>query len=115
MTSASTPTSDGDTTPQNLTVVDRSFGERGGGYDLTEIRRTGGGHRLRVRIHRDPYPRQSHALVEVLTPAMTWTVLADEPISAWYPATPYHSTTPTPLEKLAERLFRRAAAILHAE
>ncbi|SCF42593.1 hypothetical protein GA0070216_11594 [Micromonospora matsumotoense] len=114
MTCGGTPTGDADTSPRGLTVVDRSFGERGGGYDLTEIRRTSGGHRLRARIHRDPYPPQSHALVEVLTPAMTWTALADEPPSAWHPATPYRSTSPTPLENLAERLFQRAAAILDA-
>ncbi|MFI9643533.1 hypothetical protein ACIG87_26360 [Micromonospora sp. NPDC051925] len=115
MTGGSTPADDAGTTPHGLTVVDRSFGERGGGYDLTEIRRTGSGHRLRVRIHRDPYPRQSHALVEVLTPAMTWTVLADESPSAWHSATPYRSTSPTPLENLAERLFQRAVAILDPE
>ncbi|WP_194820930.1 hypothetical protein [Micromonospora sp. S-DT3-3-22] len=115
MTGGSIPAGDADTTPPNLTVVDRSFGERGAGYDLTEVRRTAGGHRLRVRIHRDPYPQQSHALVEVLTPAMTWTPLADEPTSTWHPATPSRSTTPTPLENLTERLFQRAVAILHAD
>lgn len=32
---------DGGTTPQGTTLVDPSFGERSGGYDLNEIRRTG--------------------------------------------------------------------------
>ncbi|WP_428962989.1 hypothetical protein [Micromonospora fluostatini] len=116
MTSGSTPASDADaTTPEGTTRVDRSFGKRGGGYALTEIRRTGDGHRLRVRIHRDPYEHQSHGVVEVLTPTLTWTALADEPASAWHPTTPYRSTSPTPLADLAERLFQRAVAILRVE
>ncbi|MEU6022605.1 hypothetical protein [Micromonospora sp. NPDC047134] len=94
-------------------LVDRSFGVRGQSYDLSEIRRTGAGHLLRVRIHRDSYPQQSYARVEVLTPAMTWTDLADEPAAAWHSGTPSRSTTATPLENIAERLFQRAAAILH--
>lgn len=112
---STTPAGEGDTTPHGTTLVDRSFGERSGGYNLIEIRRTGSGHRLRVRIRRDPYERQSYALIEVLTPALTWTELADEPASAWHPATPYSSTSPTPLENLAERLFKRAVVILPAE
>ena len=100
---------------ETATLVDRSFGERGQGYDLTEIRRTAAGHLVRVRIHRDSYLHQSYARVEVLTPAMTWTDLADEPAAAWHPGTSYRSSTATPLENVAERLFQRAAAILHAE
>ncbi len=115
MTSGSAHAGEGDATPRATTVVDRSFRQHSGGYDLSEIRRTGSGHRLRVRIRRDAYQRQSYALVEVLTPGLTWTNLAAEPASAWHPATPYRSTTPTPLESLAERLFQRAVVILHAE
>ncbi|RLK24713.1 hypothetical protein DER29_2644 [Micromonospora sp. M71_S20] len=115
MTSGSAHPGGGDATPQGTTVVDRSFGAHSAGYDLSEIRRTDDGHRLRVRIRRDSYQRQSYALVEVLTPGLTWTNLADEPASAWHPATPYRSPTPTPLESFAERLFQRAVVILHAE
>ncbi|MBX7269570.1 hypothetical protein KIF24_28550 [Micromonospora sp. Llam7] len=94
--------------------VDRVFGERPQGYNLTEIRRVDG-KLLRVRIYRDFYPHQSHALVEVLTPAMTWTELTTEPASAWHSATPSRSTSPAPLDNLAERLFQRAEAILRTE
>ncbi|WJK33138.1 hypothetical protein [Solwaraspora sp. WMMA2065] len=99
-------------TSAGMTVVDRTFGEHGQGYEVTEIRRTGGGLLLRVRIHRDAYPQQSHALVEVFTPAMTWTRLTHEPVSAWHDTTPSSSSSAMPLTDLAERLFRRAAAIL---
>ncbi|SCL17784.1 hypothetical protein [Micromonospora inyonensis] len=102
------------TTHRGTTLVDRTFGEHRQGYDLTEIRRTHG-NLLRVRIHRDAYQHQSYALVEVFTPAMTWTQLANEPPSTWHAGTPYRSTSPTPLENLAERLFQRADAILRAE
>ncbi|MEU9505338.1 hypothetical protein AB0D32_03515 [Micromonospora sp. NPDC048170] len=115
MTSGSAHPGGGDATPHATTLVDRSFAAHNAGYDLSEIRRTDDGHRLRARIHRDSYQRQSYALVEVLTPGLTWTNLADEPASTWHPATPSRSTTPTPLESLAERLFHRAVVILHAE
>ncbi|MEU5554270.1 hypothetical protein ABZ738_31315 [Micromonospora sp. NPDC047793] len=103
-----------DTTTPRTAPVDRVFGERRQGYDLTEIRRVDG-KVLRVRIYRDFYPHQSHALVEVLTPAMTWTELTTEPASAWHSATPSRSTSPAPLDHLAERLFQRADAILRTE
>lgn len=98
----------------DTTLVDRTFGEHRQGYDLTEIRRTDG-NLLRVRIHRDAYQHQSYALVEVFTPAMTWNPLATEPASTWHAGTPYRSTSPAPLEHLAERLFQRADVILRAE
>jgi hypothetical protein len=103
----------GMTTP-GTTPVDRVFGERRQGYDLTEIRHVYS-KVLRVRIYRDFYQHQSRALVEVLTPAMTWTELTHEPASAWHAATPSRSTSPAPLADLAERLFQRAEAILRTE
>jgi len=69
-----------------------------------------------VDIRRDAYARQSHAVVEVLTPALTWTHLAAEPASSWHEASPNPYGPPAPtaraLYPLAERLLRRATTIL---
>ncbi|WFE59564.1 hypothetical protein [Micromonospora sp. WMMD712] len=103
------------TPPPNGRRIERTFGEHRQGYDLTEIRRSSAGALLRVRIHRDAYQHQSYALVEVFTPAMSWTALTSEPASGWHAATPYRSSGPVPLESLADRLFARADAILRAQ
>ncbi|HEX8629367.1 MAG TPA: hypothetical protein VF755_14470 [Catenuloplanes sp.] len=61
-------------------IIDETFYQehRLGNYDLTRVHHIDG-HVLRVRIRRDSYGFQSYALVEVLTPARTWTVLAQTP------------------------------------
>ncbi|MEU8048441.1 hypothetical protein [Micromonospora haikouensis] len=103
------------TPPSSGRQVERIFGEHRQGYDLTETRRASGGALLRVRIHRDAYQHQSYAIVEVLTPAMTWTSMTNEPASRWHAGTPYRSTGPAPLESLADRLFARADSILRTQ
>ena len=98
-------------------AVDESFGTTGQGYHLTRVHHVGD-YTPRVDIRRDAYARQSHAVVEVLTPALTWTHLAAEPPSSWHAASPspYGPTKPgpQPLYPLAERLLRRATTILRA-
>ena len=98
-------------------AVDESFGTTGQGYHLTRIHHVGN-HTLRVDIHRDSYARQSHAVAELLTPALTWTLLASEPPSGWHETSPSPYGTPPPtagaLYPLAERLLRRATTILRA-
>lgn len=94
-------------------IVDDSFGAYDQGYRLARTYRLGG-HTVRVRIRRDFYEMQSHAVVEVLTPALTWTPLADEPAATWHAGTPSAATSATPLAALAARLRARAAAILGA-
>ncbi len=98
-------------------IVDESFGTTGQAYHLTRVHHVGE-HTLRVRIHRDAYQHQSHAVVEVLTPSLTWTPLAAEPPSAWHDASPDPYARPRPgpaaLYPLAERLLHRATAILRA-
>ena len=93
-------------------IVDESFNpEQGRGcYRLTQVHHLDG-RTLRVRVHRDSYQGQSHATVEVLTPHLTWTELAERPPADWWP-----STEPTPsraaLAPVAAHLVERARAIL---
>jgi hypothetical protein len=99
-------------------IADESFGTTDQAYHLTRVHHVGE-HTLRVRIHRDAYDFQSHAIAEVLTPAMTWTQLAAEPPSVWHEATPSlyaakAKVRPEALHPLAERLLQRATTILRA-
>lgn len=76
-----------------------------------------GQHTVRVRIARDFYLAQSHALAEVLTPALTWTVLCEQPPERFFDQTAVHGPkagdTEAILLELAGDLARRAARILH--
>ncbi len=93
-------------------LVDETFDPSGSGcYELTRVHHADG-HILRVRVRRDAYAQQSHAVAEVLTDAKTWTVLATSPQAAWYPGTPYTSRTAQPLVPIADGLLTRARAIL---
>jgi len=98
-------------------AVDESFGTTGQGYHLTRVHHVCD-YTPRVDIRRDAYARQSHAVVEVLTPALTWTHLAAEPPSSRHTSStsPYGPTKPgpQPLYPLAGRLLRRATTILRA-
>jgi len=98
-------------------IVDESFGTTRQGYHLTRVHHVGT-FTLRVDIRRDCYAGQSHAVVEVLTPALTWTPLPAEPPSNWHEASPSPYSPPTPdaraLYPLADRLLRRATTILRA-
>jgi len=98
-------------------IVDETFALTGQGYRLTRVHHLGE-HTLRVRVNRDGYEEQSHAVVEVLTPALTWTQLAAEPTPTWYQATPGRHARPTPdataLSAVADRLLDRGRRILRA-
>lgn len=64
-----------------------------------------------MRVHRDSYRGRSRATVEVLTPHLTWTDLAERPPADWWP-----NTEPTPgraaLAAVANHLIERTRAIL---
>jgi hypothetical protein len=94
-------------------IVDETFHQhRQGCYELTRVHHEDG-HVLRVRVHRDSYLFQSSAVVEVLTPERTWTVLATAPwTQARHEATPLFTTDPTPLAPIADGLIERARRIL---
>ncbi|WP_309114707.1 hypothetical protein [Saccharothrix sp.] len=73
------------------------------------------GRTVRATVHRDFYAEQSLAHVEMINDYGTWTHLADEPTVEWWYDTPHPRTDLTAdtfLGKTAERLIRRAAAIL---
>ena len=75
-----------------------------------------GEHTVRVRVARDFYLIQSHAVAEVLTPALTWTPLCEQPPERFFDRAPAHgltaATTEAFLVALADELARRAARIL---
>lgn len=93
-------------------IVDESFDPKHGRgcYSLTQAHHLDG-RTLRVRVHRDTYQAQSHAVVEVLTPQMTWTELAEGVSADWWPRT---GATPdrAALAIVAGHLVERARAIL---
>ena len=98
-------------------IVDESFGTTGQGYRLTRIHHLGE-HTVRVDIRYDSYAQQSHATAEVLSTGQTWTLLVSDPPSNWHDDAPGPYARPAPTAKalypLAERLARRAAAVLRA-
>jgi hypothetical protein len=98
-------------------IVDESFATTAQSYQLTRIHHVGD-YTLRVDIKRDHYLAQSYAVVQVLTPALTWTTLAADPPSNWHQTSPspYEPTKPGPqaLHPLADELARRATTILRA-
>jgi hypothetical protein len=92
-------------------LADESFGTTGQGYTLTRVHQENA-LRIRISIRRDFYLHQSSAVAEVLTPALTWTRIAEHPPSQWHSSTPHRAGTPAPLTRIAEQLLERALAIL---
>lgn len=93
-------------------IIDETFCQtRQGCYELTQIHQIDG-LTLRVRVHRDAYAFQSHAVAEVLAPERTWTVIAHTPHTAWHRDTPLVTATAAPLLPVAEQLLTRARRIL---
>jgi hypothetical protein len=93
-------------------IVDETFhSSRYGCYHLTRVYHVDG-HVLRVRVSRDFYDLQSHAVAEVLTPQRTWTVVASAPFTEWHRATPATTATAAPLTPIADQLLARARRIL---
>ena len=92
-------------------LADESFGTTSQGYILTRIHHVNG-LTIRIRIHRDSFQYQSSAVAEVLTPALTWTRVAEHPPSQWHAATPNSvGTLHAPLHGIAEQLLERALVI----
>ena len=93
-------------------IIDETFCQtRQGCYELTQVHHIDG-LTLRVRVQRDAYAFQSHAVAEVLTPERAWTAIAHTPHTAWHPDTPLATTTAAPLLPVAEALLTRARRIL---
>lgn len=101
-----------------ITQIETTIGRTtNDGPSITRIYHVGQ-HTVRVRIARDFYPTQSHALAEVLTPQLTWTVLCEQPPQHFFDQTalngPKAATTEELLLNLADELANRAARILRA-
>lgn len=97
------------------TGIDQATGTTGQGYTLTRAYQAGN-FKIRVRVVRDGYARQSYAVAEVLSALLTWTELATNPASNWHGSTGHAATHPdtivAELGGLADELARRAVAIL---
>jgi hypothetical protein len=106
------------------TPVGMTFGERAGKAEYTVVQRIGG-LTVQVRIVVDTtYAQQSLAVAEVLTPALTWTKVADLPPSLWHGRVAFIKTEsgsvrlttlkhpPEELHQLELDLFVQAAAVL---
>lgn len=101
------------TNPSEIdTVIGRTTND---GPDIARVYHCGQ-YTVRVRIARDFYLIQSHALAEVLTPQLTWTVLCQQPPQQFFDQTPLHGPTAADTEahllKIADELAQRAARIL---
>lgn len=99
-----------------ITPIDSTIGRTtNDGPSITRTYHVGQ-HTVRVRIARDFYLTQSHALAEVLTPQLTWTVLCEQPPHHFFDQTALHgpraADTQTLLLNLADELANRAARIL---
>ena len=99
-----------------ITPIDTTIGRTtNDGPSITRIYHVGQ-HTVRVRIARDFYLTQSHALAEVFTPALTWTVLCEQPPEYFFDQTALHgpkaASTQALLLNLADELANRAAQIL---
>lgn len=93
-------------------LVDQSVSPYNGNhYSLTRVHHVDG-HILRVHVHRDAALQQSSAVVEVFTPAKTWTILANTAPANWHHTTPLVSGDAVPLYGIATDLIHRAERIL---
>jgi hypothetical protein len=89
-------------------IVDETFYERRQGcYELTRVHHVDG-NTVRIRVYRDFYGFQSHAVAEVLTPDRTWTTLATPPWTQWHESTPLVAADATSLTPVADSLLERA-------
>jgi hypothetical protein len=93
-------------------IIDEMFSQsRQGCYRLTRVHHVDG-HTIQIRVYRDFYGSQSHAVAEVLTTDRTWTTVADTPWTQWHGSTPQFAADPTILIPVADSLLKRARRIL---
>jgi hypothetical protein len=97
-------------------LIDASFEIGSQDRQLVHVYKDDRNNKIRVRIRRDSYPKQSWALAEVLTPGLTWTGLVSEPVDTWHdrtnlPANQSRLLLPM-LEEIADSLAQRAVTVL---
>lgn len=104
-----------DRDPGEPVTVDDAIGRDEQSYTYHRVAVTGR-HTIRARIKRDLHASQSYARAEVLTPELTWTVLAETTPSNWLESTPspYNRSLDViaALGPLTDLLLTRAGAIL---
>lgn len=92
-------------------IVDEQFHQGSQSYKVQQIHHLDG-HVLRVRVQRDFYQTQSHAVVEVLTASLDWTPLTFTSPNIWHAQTPTDASNAKPLRPIAGELTYRAQCIL---
>jgi hypothetical protein len=93
-------------------IIDESCEQTRQRYSLTRVYGIGQ-ERVRVRIQRDFYRFQSHAVAEVLTADRTWNSLVTQPTHIWWESTPVSTgDVVQTLSELSDDLASRAALIL---
>lgn len=106
-------------------IVDNDFALYSQGYQLARVCRLDSGHTVRLRVKRDSYKQQSHAVAEVLNGDLKWTDLVSESAESWWPGSPHLTSVFKPdehknrkgealLGEIADRLLARATAVLAA-
>ncbi|MFC0504175.1 hypothetical protein [Micromonospora costi] len=75
-----------------MRTIDNEFTVYGQGYKLARICKLDSSHTVHVRVKRDLYRQQSHAVAEVLTPSLTWTALLTQDVESWHQSSPYVAT-----------------------
>ena len=91
-----------------ITILDERLDESATQHtSLTRIVRVQG-QKIRVRIRRDHYQQQSHAVAEVLSTELTWTHLLSEPTNGWWQST----RDARGFSNLADELVERAVRVL---
>lgn len=92
-------------------IIDEQFHRGKQSYRVHQIRHLDG-HILRIRVERDHYAFQSHAVVEVLTSRLDWTPLTFTTPATWHGRTPIDATSAAGLLPIADDLAERARRIL---
>jgi hypothetical protein len=98
-------------------VINVNTGDRNNGQStvLQLTAKTSTGHVVRASIVLDSYARQSSAVAEVLTPALTWTKLVEIMPSEWHAALNVgFNDTEAHFAQLTAKLINSATEILSA-
>jgi hypothetical protein len=101
-----------------ITEIDTTIGRTGnGGPRITRTYHCGP-FTVRARVARDSHLDQSYAVAEVLTPALAWTTLCEQPPEHFhdrtFPGRAWEAALQEFLLNLAEELAGRACRILRA-
>jgi hypothetical protein len=92
-------------------LIDETFHDKSYGcFELTRVHHVDA-NTVRIRVYRDFYDFQSHAVAEVLTPEHAWTTIATSPWTQWHASTSTAAAEAS-LAPISDSLLERARRIL---